>query len=242
MFRFFVCKLCRICVKIIIRVSKQIIEGECMNYLDILQDVEIVAIFTQIEILKQNNAKHYGMIHTLSTIEFAKQLAECFDLEEHETELLLVACSLHNIGHLHGKSLHAQTGAEMSKPYLKKKGFNQKDIITICSAISSHVGRKSDNFYNPVSACLILADKMDFGSTRIKPYFAELSAEEKLCKNITRVEVKRKGNVVQLTLGGKSVDWNMFVQSSIYSKLYNCFEVVCKKYGYKFVVKVSKVA
>ena len=212
-----------------------------MNYLDILQDTEIVAIFSQIEILKQNDARHYGMIHTLSTIEFAKQLAECFDLTERETELLLVACSLHNIGHLHGKSLHAQTGAEMAKPYLKKKGFKPKEITTICSAISSHLGRKSDNFYSPVSACLILADKMDFGSTRIKPYFSKLSAEEKICKAITLVEVERNGKVVELILGGKRVDWNLFVQSSIYSKLYKCFEVVCKKYGYKFVVRVSKV-
>ena len=212
-----------------------------MNYLDILQDREIMAIFSQIDVLKQNESKYYGIMHTLSTIEYAKQLAVCFNLTAREQELLLIACALHNIGHLNGKSLHAQTGAEMAKSYLKKHGFETKEVITICSAIASHLGRRSDNFYDSVSVCLILADKMDFGATRIKPYFEPLSVEDKICKKITLVEVIRIDDVVELHLGGTRVNWNVFVQSSIYSKMYRCFETVCKKYGYKFVVRVKKI-
>lgn len=208
-----------------------------MNYLDILQDKEIIAILNQIDVLKQDLPRYFGMQHTLNTIEYANQLAVCFDLTKHERELLLIACALHNIGHLNGKNLHAQTGAEMAKTYLKKYNFSTKDINTVGSAIRSHVGKKNDDFYNSVSACLILADKMDFGATRIKPNFAPLSPEDKVCKQITLVEVVRVGEVVQLILGGKNVDWKTFVQTTIYSKMYNCFETVCKKYGYKFVVK-----
>lgn len=212
-----------------------------MNYLDIIQDREIVAILSQIEILKQGEAKHYGMLHTLSTLEFAKQLAECFELTPHEQELLLIACALHNIGHLNGKNLHAQTGAEMAKSYLRKHNMDLKDINTICSAIKSHLGRTNDNFYNSVSACMILADKMDFGATRIKPYFEDLTLEERVCKNITKVEVSRSGDVVQLLLGGDKVDWKKFVETATYYKLYRCFETVCKKHNYSFVVRVKKV-
>ena len=213
-----------------------------MNYLDILQDREIVAIFSQIDILKQADPRYFGILHTLSTIEYAKQLAECFSLTEHETDLLLLACSLHNIGHLNGKTLHAKTGAEMAKAYLKKNGVPAKDINTIVSAIASHMGRKNDNFYDSVSACMILADKMDFGSSRIKPNFEPLSFEDEVLKRITKVSVSRTGDVVELMLGGIGVDWKVFVQSSAYSKLYRCFETVCKKYGYSFVVRVKKVA
>lgn len=212
-----------------------------MNYLDILQDREIVAILGQIDILKQADAKYYGMIHTLSTIEFAKQLAECFDLSKHEEELLLIACALHNIGHLNGKTMHTQTGAEMAKAYLKKHNVNLKDINTICSAVKSHLGRTNDNFYDNVSACLILADKMDFGATRIKPNFENLSAEEVVCKRITKVVVSRTGDVVELLLGGDNVDWKAYVASNAYYKLYKCFETVCKKHGYSFVVRVKKI-
>jgi len=213
-----------------------------MNYLDILRDKEIEAIYSQIDILKQAEPRHYGMEHTLNTIEYAKQLAECFSLTEHEKQLLLIACTLHNLGHLNGKTLHAQTGAEMAKTYLRKHNINIKDINTVGRAIASHLGRRNDNFYDPVCACLILADKMDFGSKRIKAYFEPLSSEDKVCKSITTIQVKRIDNMVELTLGGNRVNWNIFVESSIYSKLYRCFETVCKKYGYKFVVRVKKVS
>ncbi len=212
-----------------------------MNYLDILQDREIVAILGQIDILKQADAKYYGMLHTLSTIEYSKQLAECFNLTPHEQELLFIACALHNVGHLHGKTLHAQTAAEMAKAYLKKHEMNLKDINTICSAIKSHLGKANDNFYDNVSACMILADKMDFGATRIKANFEDLSAEDKICKQITRVSVSRTGDVVELLLGGDNVDWKGYVASNAYYKLYKCFETVCKKHGYSFVVRVRKV-
>ncbi|MBO5909906.1 MAG: HD domain-containing protein [Clostridia bacterium] len=212
-----------------------------MNYLDIIQDREIVAILGQIDILKQADCKYFGILHTLSTIEFAKQLSKCFDLTDEEENLLLIACALHNIGHLNGKNLHAQTGAEMAKVYLTKHGMDIKDVNIIGNAISSHLGRRNDNFYDSVSACLILADKMDFGSTRIKPNFEEMSFEDEVLRHITKVNVSRTGDVVELMLGGIDVDWKVFVQSSAYAKLYRCFETVCKKYNYSFVVRVKKV-
>ena len=210
-----------------------------MNYLDILQDREIMSIYNQIDILKQNDPKHYGNIHVLSTIEYANQLSECFDLTRKEKELLLIACVLHNIGYLNRNTLHAQIGAEMARGYLKKHNVNIKDINTICGAISSHMGKGSDNFYDNVSACLILADKMDFGESRIKPYFEPTDWEIRTCKSITYVNVFRKNDLIQLDLGGAGVDWNDFTETSAYNRLYKCFETACKKRGYRFIVKVK---
>ena len=211
-----------------------------MTYLDIIQDKEIMAIYSRIDILKQDEPKHYGIIHVLNTIEYARQLAECFELNIKERSLLFTACALHNIGHLNGKTLHAQTGAEMAKGFLHKNNVSVDDIKVIGSAISSHTGRRNDNFYDNVSACLILADKMDFGATRIKPYFEFLDEESKICKQITSVSVVRKDNTVELWLAGENVEWNRFVESSIYSKLYRCFEIVCKKHSLKFIAKIKK--
>ena len=211
-----------------------------MNYLDILQDKEIMAIYSRIEVSKQNESKHYGYIHTLSVLEYAKQLAKCFKLTDKEQELLFIACVLHNIGHLNGKALYAQTGAEMAKGYLKKHRVEEEDIKIICSAILSHTGRRKDNFYDNVSACLILADKMDFGKGRIKPYFEPLDDEDEICKAITDISVERNDDTVSLVLGGDNVKWNKFIECGVYSKLYRCFETVCKKHNYKFVAKVKK--
>lgn len=210
-----------------------------MRYVDILQDKEIMAILNQIDIAKQAEAKHYGIIHTLSTIDYAKQIANCFDMTANEKELLYIACALHNIGHLNGKNLHAQTGAEMARAYLTKHNLDVKDINLVCSAIKSHVGKATDNFYDLVSVGLILADKMDFGASRIKPNSPSLTDEEEICKQITEVAVDRKGDVIQLWLGGKKVNWNAFVQTSTYSKIYRCFQTASKKNGLKFVVRVK---
>lgn len=210
-----------------------------MNYLDILQDREVIAILTQIDLFNQNKPKEYGLIHTIGTIKYARTLAKCFGLTDREKDLLYVACALHNLGHLNGGSLHAQTGAEMARTYLKKHNFPSKDINIICSAIASHTGRRNDNFYDNVSACLILADKMDFGADRIKDELAHTSAELEICNKITYVDVQLKDNVLELLLGGKDVNWDAFIATATYSKMYRCFETVCKKYGYKFVPRVT---
>lgn len=209
-----------------------------MNYLDILQDREVMAILTQIDIFNQNKPKHYGIIHTLGTIQYAKKLAICFNLTEKERELLLTTCALHNLGHLNGGYLHAQTGAEMARAYLKKHNVPIKDINIICSAINSHTGRRNDNFYDSVSACMILADKMDFGADRIKDELAYMSDELANCNKVTYVDVEKVEDVIELKLGGDKVDWDDFVSSATYSKLYRCFNTVCKKYGYKFIARV----
>ena len=66
-----------------------------------------------------------------------------------------------------------------------------------------------------------------------------LDEESKICKQITFVSVTRKDDTVELWLGGDNVDWRSFVASSIYSKMYRCFEIVCKKHSLKFVAKIK---
>lgn len=208
-----------------------------MTYLDILNDKEILTIYERIDVSKQYEPRHYGMKHILNTIENAKKLAKCFELTERETEQLLDACVLHNLGHLNGKNLHAQTGSEMAKTYLKKKEFEIEDVIVISNAIANHIGKATADYYSNVSACLILADKMDFGASRYKPYFEDITEDDKVLKTITYIDVTRVGNVVQLTVGGEGVDWSRFVATIDYEKLYTCFERVCKKRKLKFVFK-----
>lgn len=205
-----------------------------MTYLNILSDREILTIYERIDIAKQYEPRYYGMIHALNTVEYAKKLAICFELTEKETELLLDACVLHNIGHLNGKNLHAQTGSEMAKSYLKKNNFEQRDINVISSAIANHMGRSADDFYNSVPACLILADKMDFGEARYKPYFEYTSEEDDVLRSVTYIDVNRVGDTIFLIVGGKNVNWNKFVRTSDYAKVYACFEKVCKKRNLKF--------
>jgi hypothetical protein len=210
-----------------------------MNYLDILQDHEVMAILTQIDIANQDKPKHYGVIHVLGTLKYAKTLAKCFGLTAKEQEMLYIACVLHTLGHLNGISLHEQTGSEMARVYLKKHGFQPRNINITCNAIESHRGRREDNFYDNVSACLILADKMNFGADRIKDELANVDEEFAICNQITYVDVQLKNGALELLLGGENVDWDGFIATATYAKLYRCFKMVGKKYGYKFIPRVT---
>ena len=207
-----------------------------MNYLDILRDKEIVALHNQIEKSLINEPMYHGVQHSINTIEYAKSLAKCFNLSDKDTELLLISAVLHNIGHLNGKTLHQNTGAEMAKAYLKKKGLDDQDIKVIYNTINSHLGRRNDDFYNPVSCCLILAEKMDFGASRYKKG-VELSDEDAVCSKVSQVLVDNNNGEITLSIGGKGVDWKKFIFTTAYTKLYNCFEWACKKQGYQFKIK-----
>lgn len=208
-----------------------------MNYIDVLNDPEIIAIYNQIDMAKTAEVKHFGIQHTLNTIEYAKQLAICFNLTPEDERLLLISASLHNIGHLNGKNLHAQTGAEMARTYLKKSDLSAKEINVICNAIASHVGKRGDDFYNEVSACLILADKMDFGAWRYKEDVLPTDKEEIEFRKITHLQVNNIDQTVELLVGGQDINWQVVIQSNEYFKIYSCFQTVCKKAGLNFRFK-----
>ena len=74
---------------------------------------------------------------------------------------------MHDVGYLKGREGHARNGSILAREYLNGK-LPQEDIEIVCQAIANHGGKKESDYVEPISMCLILADKFDFAKNRYK--------------------------------------------------------------------------
>ena len=86
---------------------------------------------------------------------------------EREAELAAIAGFMHDIGNVINRKDHAQSGAVMAFRILDNMNCDPEDTATIITAIGNH--DESTAFpVNPVAAALIIADKCDVRSTRVR--------------------------------------------------------------------------
>ena len=137
-----------------------------MNYLDILESEFFKQTYTEIAELKKDFAVDHAFIHIGNVIENSKRLAKLFNLNKENENLLLIAAALHDVGYLKGREEHAKNGAIVAREFLVENNFGKENIDKICLAIASHGGKEINDYYDEISFCLILADKLDFISNR----------------------------------------------------------------------------
>ena len=138
-----------------------------MIYEKIIQTAFFNETYAQIEELKKDFPVNHGFIHVKHVIDNAKELAKIFKLNETQKERLLIAATLHDIGYLSGRDEHPQNGAILTKEFLTGKyNLSSDEIDQICNAISHHGCKNENECTDILSLCLILADKMDFVSSR----------------------------------------------------------------------------
>ena len=119
-----------------------------------------------VEELKKDFPINHGFLHVSHVLENAKLVAKELGLDKKETELLLVAAALHDVGYTKGREEHATNGAKLVEDFLKQSNFESSDIEQICYAIANHNGRNKHAFNNKIATALVLADKMDFVKSR----------------------------------------------------------------------------
>lgn len=78
-----------------------------------------------------------------------------------------IAGYLHDIGNVVNRDDHAQSGAILSYMILNRMGADAKTVADIITAIGNHDERTGVPV-NPVSAAIILADKTDVRSERVR--------------------------------------------------------------------------
>lgn len=152
-----------------------------MNYVDIMKSTFFNETYEKIEELKKDFPVNHGFVHVSHVVEMAQQLADIFALSKNEKQNLLIACTLHDIGYLNGREDHPKSGAVLAEKFLKENNFSQNDIIEICNAISCHGGKRLEDYRDPISRCLVLADKFDFIASRY-------SAKDESVKNYLAIE------------------------------------------------------
>ena len=82
-------------------------------------------------------------------------------------ELAKMAGYMHDIGNAINRSHHAEYGAILAYDILKKTDLDEKDRLTIVSAISHH-DESTGVALDDISAALIIADKTDVRRNRVR--------------------------------------------------------------------------
>ncbi|MGB5051808.1 MAG: HD domain-containing protein, partial [Caldilineaceae bacterium] len=82
-------------------------------------------------------------------------------------QLAQIAGYLHDIGNLLHREHHAQSGALMAWPILKRLGMPSDEIALVMNAIGNHEEERG-TANNPVSAAVIIADKADVHRSRVQ--------------------------------------------------------------------------
>lgn len=208
-----------------------------MYYEDILKSEYYSKTYNKIEKMKKDFPVNHGFVHINNVIKNAKRLAVFFELDEREERLLLIACTLHDIGYLKGRENHAFNGSVLAREYLENQGFSEDDIGVVCRAINNHGGKEEKDFLETVSMCLAIADKLDFVSSRYKK---ELLDGDKLqiFPNILDAFLEKESNSLILKIVvNSSFSVSLFQLSGYYNKLTVFLELLSKKLGCSCKIK-----
>ena len=109
----------------------------------------------------------HSFAHVTKVADTSRRILLALGYPERDAELAAIAGYLHDIGNVINRVDHAQSGAVMAFRILDHMNASPDDIATIITAIGNH--DESTAFpVNPVAAALILADKTDVRSSRVR--------------------------------------------------------------------------
>lgn len=105
--------------------------------------------------------------HVTRVSEMAGYILTNLGYDKREVELAKIAGYMHDMGNVINRIDHAQSGAIMAFRILDKMKAEPKDIATVITAIGNHDERTAFPV-NAVTAALIIADKTDVRSSRVR--------------------------------------------------------------------------
>lgn len=138
------------------------------SYEKLKKDEEILSyIYSANEVLGQIGYTEHGIAHAVKTGTDASVILEKLGYEERECELAKIAGLMHDIGNTINRTDHAQSGAFLAFELLRARNFPVDEVIKIVTAIGHH-DEKTAAPVTPIAAALILADKSDVRTSRVR--------------------------------------------------------------------------
>ena len=139
-----------------------------ITYEDIKKDPSIRAYITKAdESLNAMGYTEHSFPHVMKVADSAAHLLSELGYSEREQELARIAGYMHDIGNLVNRVDHSQSGAIFAFRLLDKMGMDAEEIATVVTAIGNH-DEGTGVAVNAVAAALILADKTDVRSSRVR--------------------------------------------------------------------------
>ncbi|MGM9647809.1 MAG: HD domain-containing protein [Eubacteriales bacterium] len=144
----------------------------------------------------------HSFAHVTKVAETAGRLLLELGYDGRTVELVKIAGYLHDIGNLVNRIDHSQSGAVMAFRILDRMQMDPAEIADVVTAIGNH----DEGTGVPVSdlaAALILADKSDVRSTRVRngdPATHDIHDRVNLSVNSSELTVDKTSGIIRLTL------------------------------------------
>lgn len=136
-------------------------------YNNLCSDKEIINRYKRIEVFEDTNKglAYHNFEHIKNVTLTVERILNELGFNEEFIYKAKIACILHDVGAIEGKTNHAYRSYEFAKDYFKKNNIKFDDIDLVLEAIKIH----SDGFdtTNILALALILADKLDIKKSRI---------------------------------------------------------------------------
>lgn len=204
-----------------------------MNYKDILNDQEIINIYNKIDQDNLNSIFH-GKTHVLNVLDNLDKLNKVLNIDEKDLELLKIAITLHDTGHLYGKDNHHEKSAEYAKNYLKNK-LDKNDLNKIISAIKNHHEKNNIDNISLFDHILLFVDKMDFSNKRLNPNYR--TREYLMEADILDIDFSIDKDTFYIIIKTNNIDIDKFKYWDYYSKIYKRIQEFAYKINKKFEIK-----
>lgn len=138
------------------------------SYENLKKDEEIIAyIKSANDVLGEIGYTEHGLAHAVKTGADASRILETLGYDERTCELARIAGLMHDIGNTVNRCDHAQSGAFLAFELLRARSFPVSEVIAVTTAIGHH-DEKTAAPVTPLAAALILADKSDVRTTRVR--------------------------------------------------------------------------
>lgn len=167
------------------------------------KDSEILAyIDAANEVLGQIGYTEHGLAHVVKTGEDASRILASLGYGERDCELAKIAGLVHDIGNSINRHDHAQSGAFLAFELLRARNFPVDEVIKITTAIGHH-DEKTAAPVSPIAAALILADKSDVRTSRVRnknTVYNDIHDRVNYAVFSSNIDVDKSGKLITLTL------------------------------------------
>jgi putative nucleotidyltransferase with HDIG domain len=174
-----------------------------VTYNDVKQDSAVRTYIQKADLsLLALGYTEHSFAHVTKVAETAGSLLAELGFDERTVELAKIAGYLHDIGNLVNRIDHSQSGAVMAFRILDRMQMDPAEIADIVTAIGNH-DEGTGVPVNHLAAALILADKSDVRSTRVRngdPSSYDIHDRVNLSVYSAQLTVDRDAGIVRLTL------------------------------------------
>lgn len=214
-----------------------------VTYFDVKQDA---AVRTYIQKADQSLSAlgytEHSFAHVTRVAETAGDLLQQLGFDDRTAELAKIAGYLHDIGNLVNRIDHSQSGAVMAFRILDRMQMAPDEIAEVVTAIGNH-DEGTGVPVSDIAAALILADKSDVRSTRVRnndPSTYDIHDRVNLSVSTSKLSVDHTAGVIRLTL---LIDTTISAVMD-YFEIFLTRMILCRKaaerLGFRFALTVNQ--